>query len=64
MFDQHNVRATAGDNTDKGHTHSPTTEIKISDPAKNRTRVRTDGFYRPRHDDGHMLVTLNYKGWI
>ena len=43
MYGQHNVRATAGDNTghniDKGHTPSPKIEIIISDPAGNRTRA-------------------------
>ena len=41
MCGQHNVRVTAGDttgqNTNKGHTSSPRIEIKISDPAGNRT---------------------------
>ena len=36
MCGQHNVRATAS--TDKGHTPSPRIEIKIHDPAGNRTR--------------------------
>ena len=51
---QHNVRASAGDrgqNTDKGHTPNPSTEIKIPDPAGNR-RVGRQGLYRPRHGDG------------
>ena len=43
MCSQHNVRATAGDNTgqntDKGHTPSPRIEINIPDPAGNRTRA-------------------------
>ena len=39
MCDQHNVRASAEDNTDKGHTPNPRTEIKIPDPAGNRTRA-------------------------
>ena len=43
MCGQHNVRASAGDNTgqntDKGHTLNPRTEIKIPDPAGNRTRA-------------------------
>ena len=38
---QHNVRASAGDNTGqntgKGHTSNPRTEIKIPDPSGNRT---------------------------
>ena len=41
MRGQHNVRASAGDNTgqntDKGHTSNPRTEIKIPDPARNQT---------------------------
>ena len=41
MCGQHNVRATAGDNIgqnkDKWNTPSPRLEIKISDPAGNRT---------------------------
>ena len=40
---QHNIRATArdntGQNTNNGHTPSPRIEIKISDPIGNRTRV-------------------------
>ena len=43
MCGQHNVRATAGDNTgqnpEKGHTPNPRTEIKIPDPAGNQTRA-------------------------
>ena len=43
MCGQHNVRASAeentGQNTDKGHAHNPRTEIKIPDPAGNRTRA-------------------------
>ena len=43
MCGQHNVRASAEDNTgqniDKGHTPNPRTEIKIPDPAGNRTRA-------------------------
>ena len=42
MCGQHNVRASAEDNTgqstDKGHKPNPWTEIKIPDPAGNRTR--------------------------
>ena len=41
---QHNVRASAGENTgqniDKGHTPNPGTEIKIPDPAGNWTTPR------------------------
>ena len=43
MCGQHNVRASAGENTeentDKGHTPNPRTEIKIPDPAGKRTRA-------------------------
>ena len=43
MCGQHNVRASAedntGQNTAKGHTSNPRTEIKIPDPAGNRTRA-------------------------
>ena len=43
MCGQHNVRATAedntGQNTDKGYTPNPRAEIKIPDPAGNRTRA-------------------------
>ena len=43
MCGQPNVRASAGDNTgqntDKGHTPNPRTEIKIPDPAGNRTQA-------------------------
>ena len=43
MCGQHNVRISAGDNagqnTDKGHTPNPRTEIKSPDPAGNRTRA-------------------------
>ena len=39
MCSQHNVRASAEDNTDKEHTPNPRTEIKILDPAGNRIRA-------------------------
>ena len=43
MCGQHNVRASAvdntGQNTDKGHTSNSRTDVKISDPAGNRTRA-------------------------
>ena len=43
MYDQHNVRASAedntGQNTDKVDTPNPWTEINIPDPAGNRTRA-------------------------
>ena len=43
MCGQHDVRASTGDNTgqntNKGHTPNPRREIKIPDPAGNRTRA-------------------------
>ena len=43
MYGQHNVRASAEDNTgqngNKGYTPNPMIEIKIPDPAGNRTRA-------------------------
>ena len=39
MCGQHNVRASAGQNTDKGYTPDPRKGIKIPDPAGNRTRA-------------------------
>ena len=46
MCGQHNVRASAedntGQNTDKGHTPSPNTEIKIPEPAGLEGRDSTD----------------------
>ena len=43
MCSQHNVRASAEDNTEqntnKGHTPNPRKEVKIPDPAENRTRA-------------------------
>ena len=39
MCGQHNVRASAEGNTDKGNTPNPRTEIKIPDLAGNRTRA-------------------------
>ena len=39
MCGQHNVMATAEENTDKGLTPSPRTGINIPDPAGNRTRA-------------------------
>ena len=48
MCGQHNFRATAedntGQNTDKGHTPNPRTEIKIPDPAGNRIRAAAPGW--------------------
>ena len=63
MCGQHNVRASAedntGQNTDKGHTPNPRTGIKIPDPAGNRTsgrRIGRQGLYRPRHGDGYKII--------
>ena len=39
MYGQHKVRATSRDNTDKEHTTNPRIEIKIPDPAVNRTQA-------------------------
>ena len=54
MCGQHNVGASAEDNTDKGHTPNPRTEIKIPDPAgisNPGRRVGRNGLYRPRQGD-------------
>ena len=63
MCGQHNVRAPAednvGQNTDKGHTPNPRTEMKIPDPAGNRTRSAgfgRQGLYRPRYGDGSTRI--------
>ena len=42
MCGQHNIRASAEENTGKGHTLNPRTEIKISDPAGLEGRDSTD----------------------
>ena len=39
MCGEHNAEDNTGQNTDKGHTPNPTTEIKILDPTGNRTRA-------------------------
>ena len=48
MCGQHNVRASAEDNTgqniDKGHAPNSRKEIKIPDPAGNRTRAAAPGW--------------------
>ena len=38
MCGQHNVRVTARDNTDKGHTSQSKREIKIPHPMRNQTQ--------------------------
>ena len=54
MCGQHKVRASAEDNTDKGHTPNPRTEIKILDPIGNRTRtVGLEG----RDSTDHAMAT-------
>ena len=56
MCGQHKVRASAEDNTDKGHTPNPRTEIKILDPIGNRTRtIGLEG----RDSTDHAMAT-NY----
>ena len=61
MCGQHNVRASAqentGQNTDKGHTPNPRMEIKIPNHARNQTRVGRQELYRPRHGDGLITFT-------
>ena len=58
MCGQHSVRASAedntGQNTDKGHTPNPRTDIKIPDPAGNRTR---DAGLEGRDSTEHATVT-------
>ena len=39
MCGQHNARASAEDNTDKGHIPNPRIEVKIPNPTGNRTRA-------------------------
>ena len=62
MCGQHNVRASAGDNTghntDKGHTPNPRIEIKIPDPAGNRTR---DAGLEGRDSTVHTTATDQYS---
>ena len=61
MCGQHNDSASAGDNTekntDKGHTPNPRTEIKIPDPARNRTQAAgLEG-----RDSTEHATTTDYK---
>ena len=67
MCVQHKVRASAedntGQNTDKGHTPNPKTEIKIPDPAGNRTRAaelegRDPTDHATATDDGSFRIPL------
>ena len=61
MCGQHNVMATAADNTGlhtgKGHTPSPRIEIKIYDPAGNRTRAAG---MEGRNSTDHVTATDYY----
>ena len=58
MCGQHSVRAFAegntGQNTDKRHTSSPRIEIRIPDPAGNRTRAAG---LEGRESTDHFTVT-------
>ena len=62
MCGQHNVRASSedntGENTDKGHTPNPRTEIKIHYPAGNRTRAAE---LEGRDSTDHATLTDTYK---
>ena len=65
MCGQHNARASAedntGQNTDKGHTPNPRTEIKITWPRRESNpgrRVGRQGRYRPCHGDGLLYSSL------
>ena len=68
MCGQHNVGASAedntGQNTDKGHTPNPRTDIKIPDPAGNRTRAaglegRDSTEHSTATDTSHKLISYN-----
>ena len=54
MCGQHNIRVSAVDSTDKGHTPNPRIGIKIPDPAGNRTRVAG---LEDRDSTDHATVT-------
>ena len=56
MCGQHNVRTTIGDNTGqyKGHTPNPRIEMKIPDPAENRTLAAGLEF---RDSTDHAMAT-------
>ena len=62
MCGQHNGRASAedntGQNTDKGHTPNPRTEIKIPDPAVNRTGAAG---LKGRDSTDHATATDNLE---
>ena len=63
MCGQHNVRASSedntGQNTDKGHTPNPRTEIKIPDPAGLEDRNSTD--HATATDVVFTLIELCYE---
>ena len=65
MCDQHNVKASAGDNsgqhTDKGHTPNPRTEFKIPDSAWNRTRAAWKAGILPTMPRRRIASTLPRK---
>ena len=62
MCGQHNVRASAGDNTgqntEKGYTPNPRTEIKNLGPAGNRTRAAG---LEGRNYTNHTTATENLE---
>ena len=66
MCGQHNARATSryitGQNRDKGHTPNPRIEIKISNPAGNRTRTAgledRDSTDHARSTDGSYSIPI------
>ena len=63
MCGQHNVKASAEDNTDKGHTPNSRSEIKIPHPAGNRTRAALlEG--RDSTDDATATDLLEFPGFI
>ena len=60
MCSQPNVRASAEDNTDKGHTPNPRTETKIPDPAETRTRAAG---LEDRDSTDHATATDTYRAY-
>ena len=65
MCGQHNVRASAGDstgqNTDRGHTPNPRTDVKIPYPAGNRSRAAG---LEGRDSIDHATVTDNFELYL
>ena len=61
MCGQQNVRASTedntGQNTDKGHTPNPRSEIKIPNPAGNRTRAAGRAGLKGRDSTDHATAT-------